>query len=204
MKVGIELKMRDDDVKTFYNIGSEKEWISSAMEENQLKGKMTVCLLLYNCLATAQSFQNDYLRITLCDFIFLLFHKGQNKPIIEWTIVHLLRFSEVCDIRYFELSAEELEFKSKNIPDEGLKTFAKYAKQCRNLYDACKKNIFGKSSNSRRKAIATYPELEGCPPDCRNSDCFQDGVVNTRGNKSPRMSKNVPFWPMLITVLCSK
>ena len=113
----------------------------------------------------------------------------------------MLRFSEVCKIRYFELSAEELEFKLKNNLDEGFRT---YAKQCRNLYDGCKKRIFGKSSNSRRKAIATYPELEGCPPDCRISDCFQDGFVNTRGNTSPKMSKNVPFWPMLITVLCFK
>ena len=131
----------------------------------------------------------------------ILFHKGQDEPILEWTIVHLLRFSEVCKIRYFELSAEELEFKLKNNLDEGLRT---YAKQCRHHHDGCKKRIFGKSSNSKRKAIAAYPELEGCPPDCRNSDCFQDWVVNTRGNKSPRMSKNVPFWPMLITVLCSK
>ena len=120
---------------------------------------------------------------------------------MEWTIVHLLRFSEVCEIRYFELSEEELEFKLKNNPDEGFRT---YAKQCRNLYHACKQRIFGKSSQSRRKAIATYPELEGCPPDCRNSDCFHEEFVDTRGNMSPRMSKNVPFWPMLITVFCSK
>ena len=40
MKVGIELKMRDyDDVKTFYNIGSEKNWILSAMEDDQNKGE---------------------------------------------------------------------------------------------------------------------------------------------------------------------
>ena len=97
---------------------------------------------------------------------------------------------------------EELEFKLKNNPeDEGYRSTLK---QCRNLYHACKKRIFGKSSNSRRKAIATYPELEGCPPDCRNSDCIQEEFVNTRVNMSPRMSKNVPFWPMLITVLCSK
>ena len=38
MKVGIELKMRDD-VKTFYNIGSEKNWILSAMEDDQNKGE---------------------------------------------------------------------------------------------------------------------------------------------------------------------
>ena len=113
----------------------------------------------------------------------------------------MIRFSEVCKIRYFELSEEELEFKLRNNPDVGLRTFAK---QCRNLYDECKKSIFGKSSNSRRKSIVTYPELEGCPPDCRISDCFQDGFVKTRRNMSTRMSKNVPFWPMLITILCSK
>ena len=39
MKVGIELKMRGDAVKTFYNIGSEKNWISSAMKDIQNKGK---------------------------------------------------------------------------------------------------------------------------------------------------------------------
>ena len=134
--------------------------------------------------------------------IFCLFHKGQDEPIIEWTIVHLLRFSEACDIRYFELSEEELEFKLKNNPeDEGYRATLK---QCRNLYHACKKRVFGKSSKSRRQAIETYPELEGCPPDCRNPDCFAEEFVDTRGNMSPRMSKNVPFWPMLITVLCSK
>ena len=39
VKVGIELKMRGDDVKTFYNIGSEKNWISSAMGDKKNKGK---------------------------------------------------------------------------------------------------------------------------------------------------------------------
>ena len=32
-------------MKTFYNIGSEKKWISSAMGDIQEKGKMTVCQL---------------------------------------------------------------------------------------------------------------------------------------------------------------
>ena len=45
LKVGIEFTMGGDDMKTFYNIGSEKKWISSAMEDIQNKGKMTVCQL---------------------------------------------------------------------------------------------------------------------------------------------------------------
>ena len=45
LKVGIELKMKDNDVKTFYNIGSEKDWIMSAMEDDENKSKITVCLL---------------------------------------------------------------------------------------------------------------------------------------------------------------
>ena len=45
LKVGIEIKMKGVYVKTFYNIGSEKKWILSAMEDNQKKGIMTVCLL---------------------------------------------------------------------------------------------------------------------------------------------------------------
>ena len=32
-------------MKMFYNIGSENKWISSAMEDIQNKGKMTVCQL---------------------------------------------------------------------------------------------------------------------------------------------------------------
>ena len=64
--------MRGDDVKTFYNIGSEKDWISSAMEDNQNKGKQTVCQLpdkyqitalqlTCNCLATSLQLPEDYL-----------------------------------------------------------------------------------------------------------------------------------------------
>ena len=37
-----------DNVKTFFNIGTEKTWISSVMEDNQNKGKITVCLLTKN------------------------------------------------------------------------------------------------------------------------------------------------------------
>ena len=40
LKVGIELKMKGNDVKTFYNIGSEKNWILSVIEDNEIKGKM--------------------------------------------------------------------------------------------------------------------------------------------------------------------
>ena len=53
LKVGIELTMGVDDMKTFYNIGSEKNWISLAMEDNQSKGNMTVCQLPVNYQLTA-------------------------------------------------------------------------------------------------------------------------------------------------------
>ena len=46
MKVGIELKMKGNDIKTFYNIGSEKDWIVSAMEDNENRGKIQ-CLYKY-------------------------------------------------------------------------------------------------------------------------------------------------------------
>ena len=55
MNVGIELIIRGDDVKMFYNIGTEKRWILSAMEDNQNKGKMTVCLLTNNYLKVSKS-----------------------------------------------------------------------------------------------------------------------------------------------------
>ena len=45
LKVGIELTMGGDDMKMFYNIGSENKWISSAMEDIQNKGKVSVCQL---------------------------------------------------------------------------------------------------------------------------------------------------------------
>ena len=44
----MEIKMKGVYVKTFYNIGSEKNWILSAMEDNQNKGTMTVCLMTEN------------------------------------------------------------------------------------------------------------------------------------------------------------
>lgn len=53
LKVGIELTMGGDDMKMFYNIGSEKKWISSAMEDIQNKGKMTVSQLPDNYQLTA-------------------------------------------------------------------------------------------------------------------------------------------------------
>ena len=40
-------------MKMFYNIGSEKKWISSAMEDIQNKGKMTVSQLPDNYQLTA-------------------------------------------------------------------------------------------------------------------------------------------------------
>ena len=55
MNVGIELIIRGDDVKMFYNIGTEKRWILSAMEDNQNKGKMTVCLLTNNYRKVSKS-----------------------------------------------------------------------------------------------------------------------------------------------------
>ena len=50
MNVGIEPLKQSDDVKMFYNIGTEKTWILSALEDKQNKSKMTVCLLTKNCL----------------------------------------------------------------------------------------------------------------------------------------------------------
>ena len=50
MNVGIELIIQDDDVKMFYNIGTEKTWIFSALEDEQNKSKTTVCLLTKNYL----------------------------------------------------------------------------------------------------------------------------------------------------------
>ena len=54
LNVGIELKMKGNDVKTFYNIGSEKNWILSVMEDNEIKGKMNVCLLTKHYLTLLQ------------------------------------------------------------------------------------------------------------------------------------------------------
>ena len=64
LKVGIELKMEGSNIKTFYNIGSEKNWILSAMEDNEIKGKMNVCLLTKNYLIICK---------TAKDFTFTIF-----------------------------------------------------------------------------------------------------------------------------------
>ena len=63
MNVGIEFNMRSYDVKRFYNIGNEKSWILSAMEDGEKKGKITVCQLQLpdNCLATARTLCTMYL-----------------------------------------------------------------------------------------------------------------------------------------------
>ena len=53
MNVDIEFNMRSYDVKRFYNIGNEKSWILSAMEDDENKGKMTVCQLPDNCQTTS-------------------------------------------------------------------------------------------------------------------------------------------------------
>ena len=53
MNVGIEFNMRSYHVKRFYNIGNEKSWILSAMEDDEKKGKMTVCRPPDNFLTTA-------------------------------------------------------------------------------------------------------------------------------------------------------
>ena len=125
----------------------------------------------------------------------ILFHKGQDEPIIEWTAVHMLTFSEECEKIYLEMSEEELEQKLDLKNNPGLRTTIE---KCRKKYNACKRRIFGKSDKSRKKAIATNPDLEGCL-----IDAFA-GVIQTRGNMSPRLSKNIPFWPMLTIVLFSK
>ena len=93
------------------------------------------------------------------------------------------------------MSEEELEQKLDLKTNPGIRTTLK---KCRKKYNACKRWIFGKSDKSREKAIATYQDLEGCL-----LDAFA-GVVDTRGNMSPRMSKNVPFWPMLTIFLFFK
>ena len=103
----------------------------------------------------------------------------------------MLTFYEECEKRYLEISEEELEQKLDLKNNPGIKDHS----QCRKKYNACKRWIIGKSDKSRRKAIATYPELEGCP-----LDRIAKEDVDTRENMSPRMSKNVSFWPMLTFV----
>ena len=104
-------------------------------------------------------------------------------------------FTEECEKRFLEMSEEELEQKLDLKNNPGIR---KTIEKCRKKYSACKRWISGKSDKSRKEAIATNPDLEGCL-----IDAFA-GVVNTRGNMSPRMSKDVSFWPMLTVVLFSK
>ena len=127
---------------------------------------------------------------------FLIFQKDKDGGNIYWTIVNLLTFSEDCELRYIEMSEEELDREFAHL-DEGIRN---KVRQCIQIYKWCRK-IDLKSEKSRREAISAYPELESCP--LSNNP---EGLVygDTRENMSPRMSNNVPFWPMLITVLCSK
>ena len=55
MNVGIELLIKSDDVKMFYNIGTEKTWILSAMDDERNKSKVTVRLLTKNYLKVSKS-----------------------------------------------------------------------------------------------------------------------------------------------------
>ena len=116
---------------------------------------------------------------------------GQNGVIIYWTAVKLLRFSEDCELRYIEMSEEELDRELAHL-DEGIRI---KVRQCIQSYKWCRK-IDGKSEKSRREAIATYPELESCP--LSNNP---EGL-DTRGSMSPRiLSQNLPFLPILPIVL---
>jgi hypothetical protein len=103
----------------------------------------------------------------------ILFHKGQDEPIIEWTTVHLSTFTEECEKRYLEMSEEELEQILDLKSNPGIRTTIE---KCRKKYNACKRWISGKSYKSRKVAIATNPDLEGC------LIVAFAGVVNTRGN----------------------
>ena len=125
---------------------------------------------------------------------FLIFQKGKDGENIYWTIVNLLTFSEDCELRYIEMSEEELNREFAHL-DEGIRT---KVRQCIKIYKCCRK-IDLKSEKSRREAIATYPELESCP--LSNNP---EGLVygDTRENMSPRiLSQNLPFLPILIIVL---
>ena len=55
LNVGIELLIKGDDVKMFYNIGTEKTWILSAMDDERNKSKVTVRLLTKNYLKVSKS-----------------------------------------------------------------------------------------------------------------------------------------------------
>ena len=125
---------------------------------------------------------------------FLIFQIGKDGGTIDWTIVKLLRFSEDCELRYIEMSEEELDRELAHL-DKGIRT---KVRQCIQSYKWCRK-IYGKSGKSRSKAIATYPELESCP--LSNNP---EGLVyqDTRGNMSPRiLSKHFSLWVILTLVL---
>ena len=81
----------------------------------------------------------------------ILFHKGQDEPIIEWTTVHLLKFFEECEIRYLEMSKEELEQKLDLKNNPGIR---KTIEKCRKKYNACKRWISGKSDKSRKNQVS--------------------------------------------------
>ena len=55
MNVGIELLIKSDDVKMFYNIETEKTWILSALEDKQNKSKTPVRLLTKNYLKVSKA-----------------------------------------------------------------------------------------------------------------------------------------------------
>ena len=129
----------------------------------------------------------------MCLF-FLLFQKGKDGEKIYWTIVNLLTLSEDCELRYIEMSEEELDREFAHL-DEGIRT---KVRQCIQIYKWCRK-IDLKSEKSRKEAIATYTELESCP--LRNN---QEGLVygETRENMSPRiLSQNFIFLPILTIIL---
>ena len=125
---------------------------------------------------------------------FLILQKGKDGGNIYWTIVNLVTFSEECELRYIELSEEELDREFAHL-DEGIRT---KVRQCMQIYKWCRK-IGLKSEKSRKEAIATYPELESCP--FSNNP---EGLVygDTRENISTRiLSQNLPFLPILTIVL---
>ena len=125
---------------------------------------------------------------------FLIFQTGKDEGNIYWTIVNLLTFSEDCELRYIEMSEEELDREFAHL-DEGIRT---KVRKCIQIYKWCRK-IDLKSEKSRREAIVMYPELESCP--LSNNP---EGLVygNTRENMSPRiLSQNFLFLPILTIIL---
>ena len=100
---------------------------------------------------------------------------GQDEQIIEWTFVKLLRFSEECDIRYIEMSDEELEREVET----DFSTFKAKVERCKIMWNECRRGKFDKRY---------CPSLGNIP----------DTDTNTRGNNSPRLLlQNLPLWPIL-------